>query len=98
MRDRATELMHESLREALGRGREAIERGKDVAERGRKESRRISARMPTDRLLDVEPRRPAVLGLGFGGLAILAGATYLIWRILRGGGDASTSWTSYTAE
>jgi len=97
MRDEATDLLAESLREALGRGREAIERGKDVAERGRKESRRMSLRIPTDRLPDVEPRRPAVLGIGFGGLAILAGGTYLVWRILRGG-STNTSWTSYTPE
>src|SRR5216684_8592024 len=87
MRDQATDLLHESLREALGRGRDAIERGKDVAERGRKESRRISSRMPIDRMPAVEPRRPAVLGIGFGGLAILAGGTYLVWRVLRGGGN-----------
>jgi hypothetical protein len=98
MRDQAADLLTESLREALGRGRDAIERGRDVAERGRKESRRMASRLPTERLPDVEPRRPAVLGIGFGGLAILGGATYLIWRILRGGGNAGTSWTSYIAE
>ena len=99
MRDQAADLLTESLREALGRGRDAIERGRDVAERGRKESRRMASRLPTDRLPDVEPRRPAVLGIGFGGLAVLVGGTYLIWRILRGGGaNTGTSWTSYTAD
>ncbi len=98
MRDQATDLLHESLREALGRGRDAIERGKDVAERGRKESRRISSRMPIDRMPAVEPRRPAVLGIGFGGLAILAGGTYLVWRVLRGGGNTNTAWTSYSVD
>ena len=99
MRDQATDLLTESLREALGRGRDALERGRDVAERGRQESRRISARMPIDRLPDVEPRRPAMLGIGFGGLAVLIGGTYLIWRLLRGGsGNTGTSWTSYTAD
>jgi hypothetical protein len=99
MRDQATDLLAESLREALERGREAIERGREVAERGRKESRRMSSRMPIDRMPDLAPRRPAVLGIGFGGLAILAGGTYLVWRILRrSGGNAGTSWTSYTAD
>jgi len=99
MRDQATDLLQESLREALGRGRDALERGRDVAERGRKESRQMSSRMPTDRLPDIEPRRPAVLGIGFGGLAVLIGGTYVIWRILRGGGGKTgTSWTGYTAD
>ena len=106
MRDQATDLLTESLREALGRGREAMERGRDVAargrevaERGRKESRKMASRLPTDRLPDVEPRRPAILGIGFGGLAVLIGGTYVIWRLLRGGGgNTGTSWTSYTAD
>jgi len=25
------------------------------------------------------------MGIGFGGLAILAGGTYMVWRFLRGG-------------
>jgi hypothetical protein len=99
MRDQASGALHESLREALGRGREAMARGKDLGERGRKESRRLGSRFPTDRLPShVEPRKPAVMGIGFGGLAVLAGGTYLVWRMLRGG-SASASWTSsYAAE
>lgn len=106
LRDQATDLLTESLREALGRGREAIERGRDVAARGRevaersrKESRRMSARIPTNRWPDVDSRRPAIFGIGFGGLAVLIGGTYVIWRILRGGGSSTgTSWTSYTSD
>jgi hypothetical protein len=87
VREQARELLRESVREAFGRGRqamdlgrdvvarrgEAMDRGRDVLERGRKESQRI------------EPRRPMFMGLGFGGLAIVAGGTYLVWRLLRGG-------------
>src|ERR1700704_6063476 len=40
MRDQATDLLTESLREALGRGREAMERGRDVAARGREVAER----------------------------------------------------------
>jgi len=49
--------------------------GRDVLERGRKESQRI------------ESPRPMFMGLGFGGLAIVAGGAYLVWRLLRGGGS-----------
>jgi hypothetical protein len=106
LRDQATDLLTESLREALGRGRDVLERGRDVAERGRdvaergrKQSRRMPSRVPTDRLPDVESRRPAIFGIGFGGLAVLIGGTYVIWRLLRGGGgNTGTSWTSYTAD
>ncbi len=105
LHDQATDLLTESLREALGRGRDVLERGRDVAERGRdvaergrKQSRRLASRVPTDRLPDVESRRPAIFGIGFGGLAVLIGGTYVIWRLLRGSGNTGTSWTSYTSE
>ena len=39
-----------------------------------------------------------MMGVGFGGLAVLAGGVYLVWRMLRGGSGTSTSWTSYSAE
>ena len=55
-------------------------------------------RMPTDRLSVGQQRRPAIFGIGFGGLAILAGGTYLVWRLLRGGERPNTTWTSYTPE
>jgi hypothetical protein len=72
------------VREVLGRGREATEHG-------RKESRRLSSRLPKSRLqmdrlaAQVEPKKPALMGIGLGGLAILVGGTYLVWRILRRG-------------
>ena len=79
--------------------RQALSNTRCVAERGRKESGRMSARIPTNRLPDVESRRPAIFGIGFGGLAVLIGGTYVVWRILRGGGsNTGTSWTSYTSD
>jgi hypothetical protein len=89
IREQARELLQESVREAFGRGRqamdlgrdvvarrgEALDLGRDVLERGRKESQRI------------ESPRPMFMGLGFGGLAIVAGGAYLVWRLLRGGGS-----------
>jgi hypothetical protein len=90
VREHARELLQESVREAFGRGRQAMDLGRDVVarrgeakdigrgvlERGRKESQRI------------EPRRPMFMGLGFGGLAIVAAGTYLVWRVLRGGSSS----------
>ena len=87
VREQARELLQESVREAFGRGRramdlgrdvvarrgEAIDLGRDMLERGRKETQRI------------ESPRPMFMGLGFGGLAIVAGGAYLVWRLLRGG-------------
>src|SRR5437870_8829828 len=85
--------------EALNRTNEYLELGREMLERGRRESRRLAERIPTDRLAaNVEPRQPAVLGIGFGGLAILAEAVFVIWRMLRGGAGHATSWRSYSAE
>jgi hypothetical protein len=84
---------------ALNQTNEYLELGRELIERGRAESHRLAGRIQTDRLpTNVEPRRPAVLGIGFGGLAILAGGTYLVWRVLRGGRNTGTSWRSYSAE
>jgi hypothetical protein len=89
------EMVRQSVREALGRGRDVLERGQEVAERSRKESRRLAARWPVERLPEkVETRKPAFMGLGFGGLALVAGGTFVIWRLLRGS-DASRQ-RSYT--
>jgi hypothetical protein len=89
IREQARELLKESVREAFGRGRqamdlgrevvarrgEAVDLGRDVLERGRKESQRMDS------------PRPMFMGLGFGGLAIVAGGAYVVWRLLRGGGS-----------
>lgn len=93
VRDQATEVLRDSLREAVGRGREAVDRGRDVAERGRKaaEYGRKAAKRGRERLPErVEPQRPALMGIGFGGLAVLVGGAYLVWRLLRGGSSGAS--------
>jgi hypothetical protein len=96
VREQARELLQESVREAFGRGRQAIDLGRDVVarrgeavdlgrdmlERGRKESQRI------------ESPRPMFMGLGFGGLAVVAGGAYVVWRLLRGGPKGGQNWYS----
>ncbi len=96
--DQGGEVLRESLLEVLGRGRHAVERGRDATERGRKGSRRLAARLPMDKLpAPTETRKPAVMGIGFGGLAIVAGGAYLVWRVLRGS-SPSTSWTASSGQ
>jgi hypothetical protein len=103
--DRAEELsdqasdLRDQASDLLKRGRkESRDQASDLLKRGRKESRRFASRLPTDRMPEqVEAPRPAMMGFGFGGLAILVAGTYLVWRVLRGGGT-NTSWTAYAGE
>jgi hypothetical protein len=99
-------LASRALRRDSDRTEDAREQASDLRDqasellqRGRQESRRFAARLPTERMpAHVEARKPAVMGIGFGGLAILAAGTYLVWRVVRGGGSTSTSWTDYVGE
>ncbi|HEV7663957.1 MAG TPA: hypothetical protein VGQ62_10520 [Chloroflexota bacterium] len=106
LRSRARDMGGDALKEVLGRGRDALSsdsvkdavtRGRHVAERGRNESRRFAARLPYDRFSEIEPRQRGIFGLGFGGLAIVAGGTYMVWRLLRGGNNPSQQ-TWYAGE
>jgi hypothetical protein len=81
VREQARELVRDSLREVLGRGRDAMSRRDELV----------------DRAQAVDSPTPAVMGLGFGGLAIVAGGSYLVWRLLRGVG-ASPQRTWYAGE
>jgi hypothetical protein len=100
LRDQASELLRNSVREAQGHGRDAIERRRSAADRGRELADRSSeladlARDVVDRgrvPLHAGPHKPAFLGLGLGGLSILAGGCYLVWRILRGNIGAPGAW------
>jgi hypothetical protein len=104
VRDRAAEILHESVREAKERGHEAKERGRvaqehgrEAVKRGRKQARQLQSRIPADRLTSVgRPRKPAVMGIGLGGIALIAGGAFAIWRLLRRGQPERPSW--YTGE
>jgi hypothetical protein len=50
----------------------------------RKRGTRMARRLPSVDDLQDERARPAVFGLGFGGLAAVVAASYLVWRVLRG--------------
>jgi hypothetical protein len=82
LRDADVQGMIETGRKAArGRWRDADAKGK--LQKGRKQAER---RMRKGDIGDT--RRPAMLGgLGLGGTAVIAGAGYVIWRLLRGGGD-----------
>jgi hypothetical protein len=82
VRDRATVLLRDSVEEAMGRGRDAVKRG-----------RQLQSRLPADRVPSAdEARKPAVMGIGLGGMAVIAGATYMVWRLLRRGQPDRSTW------
>jgi hypothetical protein len=56
-------------------------RGGDALRRGRKESDRLRARLPAD-ALDAE-ERPFIMRIGVGGMALIAGGAFFLWRRLR---------------
>jgi len=86
LRAQASDIVRASLQEALGRGREAMDRGRDALDAGREQSKRLPVDRFASRMEGFEPRKPAVMGLGFGGLAVMAGAMFMVWRLLRGVG------------
>jgi hypothetical protein len=86
--DRAAEVTRESFQEAKGRGQAAVKRG-------RKESRQLASRIPADPVSSIDKApKPAVMGIGVGGMALVAGGAYAVWRVLhRGQADRSTWYT-----
>jgi hypothetical protein len=65
---------------------EATKRGRKIVAQGRQESARLAS--------DNAPRKPAVMGIGVGGLALVAGGAYAVWRLMhRGEPDRSTWYT-----
>jgi hypothetical protein len=76
VRDAAGDVLHE----AMGRGRDAAKRGRKALER--------SASPPPPQVA----RRPRLMGLGLGGIAIVAGGSYLVWRLVRGGPAEPKPW------
>jgi hypothetical protein len=85
VRGQATDIVRDSLREALGFGRDAMDRGRSAIDSGREYSDRIPVDKLKSRFDGMEPRKPAMfMGLGFGGLALVGGGAYMVWRLLRG--------------
>ena len=86
IRDRATAVLRGSVEGARGRGRDAVKRG-------RQQSRQLQSRIPVDRLPSGgEARKPAVMGIGLGGMAVIAGAVYVVWRLLHRGQPDRSTW------
>jgi len=76
----------DSGRKMSRRLRDQIDLEKSM-EMGRKQARKLSTSDFTSE------RRPAMLGgIGVGGMAVLAGLGYVIWRLLRGGQPASNTY------
>ena len=44
------------------------------------------------------PPQPAFMGLGVGGLAVVAGVSYLVWRVLRGSEQPHDPWSANAGE
>jgi len=85
-RERAEEILRESVQDALVRGRGA-------AKRGRKQSDELLSRVQ-----EVDSaRRPLIMRIGLGGMALIGGGAFVIWRILRRGGPPDRS-TWYAGE
>jgi hypothetical protein len=108
VRDRAAEILRDSAQDAMERGRDAvkrggkqsrqlqadaIERGRDAVKRGRKQSRQLQARIPTDSLPSADAvRKPKIMGIGLGGIALVAGGAFAIWRLLHRGQPDRSTW------
>ena len=45
-----------------------------------------------------QPSQPAFMGLGVGGLAVVAGVSYLVWRVLRGTDQPNHPWNTNAGE
>jgi hypothetical protein len=94
MRAQAREVVSQMLVEALGRGRQAMDLGQALAgqtrERARTEmlarlaDKRASERQQSGQKYHETRAAGPFLGLGFGRLALVAGGSYLVWRVLRG--------------
>ncbi|MGI9149541.1 MAG: hypothetical protein ACR2IK_23825 [Chloroflexota bacterium] len=87
--DQASDVVRGSVDDAVGRAR-------DIVERGREQSRQLQSRIPREGLalptLDDARQQPAILGIGLGGLAVVAGGAYVVWRLLRDGEPDRSSW------
>jgi hypothetical protein len=78
-----------AVRDALDMGRGALEKGRDAAKHRGKEASAEVRKAKSSR------GSGPFLGLGFGGLAIVAGGAYIVWRFMRGETRLSTPPTWY---
>ncbi len=86
VRERATDLLRESAEEAVGRGRQAVKRG-------RKQSRQLQSQLPSAAQASLgEARKRPIMGIGLGGMAVVSGGAYLIWRLLNRGKSDRPTW------
>ena len=74
------ELSSDAVSSALDRTRSE---SRKALERTRSESLRAIDKIPYDRLPDLDTARPTVFGLGAGGLALVAGSMFVVWRLLK---------------
>ena len=104
VRDQFSGLLKESMREARRRGLDTIDSDKlkdsllESVTRGRQVARKTAeqTRHEVDRAGQGKSQR-GLLGLGFGGIAVVVGGVFVIWRLLRGGGgNRQPNW--YTGE
>jgi hypothetical protein len=78
-----------AVRDALDVGRGALEKGRDVMKsRGKEASAEV-------RKAKASRSTGPFLGLGFGGLAVVAGGAYVVWRLMRGETRLATPPTWY---
>ena len=65
--------------------------------RGRKQSRQLQSRVSKERRPSADQaRRPAIMGIGVGGIALIVGGAFAIWRLLHRGQPKRSTW--YTGE
>jgi len=80
IRARATDLLRQSAQEAVRRGRkQSVQDESQLA-------------LDADLASDDETRKPAVMGIGLGGMAVVAAGAYAIWRLLRRGEPDRSTW------
>ncbi len=79
-------VLLETLEQGRSRAREKLELGRERAREGIELGRDRARRLKVPEV-PPPPRETILGGLGVGGTAMLVGAVFLVWRLLRGGGQ-----------
>ena len=97
LRSDAREMLATSMHEAMSRGRGAMSRkgdaldfGREVMARGRAQSHKLPAH--------VNAPKKGLMGIGFGGLVVIAGSAYVLWRMVRGTPSSASRQNFYAGE